>query len=58
MPKYNYITEKELEIFGFTRKGAKLFDMQIALGLKTCKTVEDVLELLQDVRQHERDIKD
>ena len=31
-----------------------LFDLQIVLGLQSCKTKNDVLNLLKDVRQHER----
>ena len=57
MSKYNYMSEKELKTFGYTTEGAKWFDMQIALGLRSCETFEDVLELLLDVRQHERDIR-
>jgi hypothetical protein len=32
----------------------KWFDAQIALGLKSCKTIGEVCELLEDVRKHER----
>lgn len=46
---YNYLTKKEAEM------EPKLVDAQIALGLKTCKTGKDVLNLLEDVRLHERD---
>jgi len=46
--KWNYLTEKEAEM------QSDLVDLQIVLGLQTCKTKGDVLELLKDVRQHER----
>ena len=46
--KWNYLTEKEIEMT------PDLVDLQIILGLQTCQKKEDVLELLKDVRQHER----
>ena len=51
--KWNYLTEKEAELddFNLLMDGT---DLQIVLGLQTCKTKEDVLELLRDVRKHER----
>lgn len=44
----NYLSEAELK---FSRKEVNL---QIALGLKTCKSVKDVCGLLDDIREHER----
>ena len=55
--RYNYMTWREVDLFGFNENGRKWFDMAIAIGLGTCETIGDVLELLQDVRQHERDIQ-
>lgn len=46
--KWHYVTDKEA-LFNPAN-----FDLQIALGLRTCKTIQDVLNLLKDVRQHER----
>ena len=46
--KWNYLSEQEAKM------EPKLVDLQIVLGLEYCKTKKDVLELLQDVRQHER----
>ncbi|MBE3095274.1 MAG: hypothetical protein IMZ52_09610 [Actinobacteria bacterium] len=46
--KWNYLTEKEADM------EPDMVDLQIVLGLQTCKTKKDVLELLQDVRRHER----
>lgn len=48
MTKWNYLTDKEAEM------SRDLVDFQIAIGLQTCETKGDVMELLQDVRQHER----
>lgn len=47
--KLNYLTDKELK--SLSRDDANL---QIALGLRSCKTLADVTELLQDVRVHEK----
>jgi len=46
--KWNYLSEQEAKM------EPDLVDLQIVLGLQSCKTKKDVLELLQDVRQHER----
>jgi|GEM_PF-5615335 len=46
---YNYLTKEEAEM------EPRLVNAQIVLGLKTCKTGKDVLNLLEDVRLHERD---
>ena len=46
--KWNYLTDTE------SKMKPDLVDLQIVLGLQTCKTKEDVLKLLKDVRQHER----
>jgi len=45
---WNYVTEKE------SRMSPCLFDQQIALGVSHCKTYGDIIQLLQDVRKHER----
>lgn len=45
---YNYLTEDEAKM------DRDLVNAQILLGLKTCKTGGDVIELLNDVREHER----
>ena len=45
---WNYLSEQEAKM------EPDLVDLQIVLGLEHCKTKKDVLELLQDVRQHER----
>lgn len=47
--QYNYLTEEEA---GMSRE---LVNAQILLALKGCETGKDVTELLEDVRQHERD---
>ena len=46
----NYLTEEEMK---FNRKS---INRQIALGLKTCETIEDACKLLDDIREHERRI--
>ena len=46
--KWFYLTEKEAEM------DSTLVDLQIVLGLQTCKTKQDTLNLLKDVRQHEK----
>ena len=46
--KWFYITPNGIV---FTPDG---FDLQIVLGLQTCKTKKDVMDLLKDVRHHER----
>lgn len=46
--KWFYLTEKEAKM------DSDSVDLQIVLGLQTCKTKQDVLNLLKDVRQHER----
>ena len=46
--KWNYLTEKEAQM------DPGLVDLQIAIALQSCVTKKDVMELLQDVRQHER----
>ncbi len=51
MSSYNYMTEEEAKTFT-----PEMFDIQIVLGLKTCQTVDDVLQLLKDVRKHEREV--
>jgi len=48
MMKWNYVTEDEAKF------EPDWFDLQIVLGLQTCKTKGDVLRLLKDVRRHER----
>jgi len=47
--KWNYATDKEANILSSDE-----FDLQIVLGLQSCKTKKDVMDLLKDVRQHER----
>ena len=44
----NYLTEEELKM------NRKLVNLQIALGLQTCKTKGEVSRLLDDIREHER----
>lgn len=46
--KLNYATEEELEY------PSSIFDLQITNGLETCKTKNDVIGLLADVRAHEK----
>lgn len=50
MSKYNYLTDDEAKM------PSELVDHQILLGLKTCKTGKDVIDLLQDVRTHEKQL--
>ena len=47
--KLHYLTEEE-----FKKLSKDEVNMQIALGLRSCKTLGDVIELLQDVREHEK----
>lgn len=47
--KFNYLTEEEAK--KFSREEANL---QIAIGIQTCKTREEVCNLLEDIRLHER----
>lgn len=47
--KLNYLTGQE-----FTDLTRLEIDTQIALGLRSCEKISDVLELLSDVREHER----
>jgi len=47
--KWNYATDKEAQSLKPNE-----FDLQIVLGLQSCKTKKDVMTLLKDVRQHER----
>ena len=44
----SYATEEEFKM------DRKSFNLQIVLGLKTCKTKGDVIELFNEVREHER----
>ena len=46
--KWNYLSDEEAKM------KPELVDLQIVLGLQSCKTKKDVMDLLQDVRQHER----
>ncbi len=46
--KLQYLTEKELEM------PKEMVDLQIVLGLQSCKTKSDVVQLLSDAREHER----
>lgn len=46
--KLTYLTESELEM------PKEMVNLQIVLGLQSCKTKNDVSELLEDLRQHER----
>ena len=45
----NYLIDAEM-----AWDNPKDVDRQIAIGLRTCKTVEQVMKLLADVREHER----
>ena len=47
--KLNYLTDEE-----FKTLSREEIDLQIALGLRSCKTLKDVTELLEDLRQHEK----
>lgn len=47
---YSYLTDKEAEM------SRQAVNMQIILGLQTCKTKGDVEGLLNDIRKHERSI--
>jgi len=46
--KWNYLSEQEVKM------EPALVDLQIVLGLQSCRTKKDVLNLLKDVRQYER----
>jgi len=46
--KYNYLTSDEANM---SNEGINL---QISLGLQSCKTKKDVCDLLEDIRTHER----
>lgn len=46
--KWNYLSEQEASM------EPNLVDLQIVLGLQSCRTKNDVMNLLKDVRQHER----
>jgi hypothetical protein len=46
--KYNYLTMEE------SAMPSDSVDLQVVLGLQECKTKEDALKLLQDIRKHER----
>lgn len=48
-PKLNYLTGDEFE--NLSREDV---NMQIALGLRSCKTLKDVTKLLDDIRAHEK----
>lgn len=45
---YSYLTNKEAEMLD-----SEVY-LQIALGLKSCKKLRDVCDLLHDIRLHER----
>lgn len=46
--KWYYLSEIEIKM------EPDLVDLQIAIGLQSCETKQDVMNLLKDVRQHER----
>ncbi len=46
----NYLTEAELEL------SREEVNLQIVLGLESCTTKEDVCQLLDDIRAHERHV--
>jgi len=46
--KWNYLSVNEIDM------EPDLVDLQIAIALQTCETKKDVMDLLKDVRQHER----
>lgn len=48
--KLNYLTEKEMEL------PKDMVNLQFVLGLQSCKTKNDVCDLLEDLRQHERHV--
>lgn len=48
--KTNYLTPKEM---GMSREDV---DLQICLGIQSCKSKGEVLELLSDVRKHEQSL--
>ena len=45
----NYLTKEEM-----AWDDPDHVDIQIAIGLRTCKTIAQVKHLLKDVREHER----
>ncbi len=45
---WKYLTENDVKM------SSDCVDLQIVFGLQSCKTKKDVLDLLHDVRQHER----
>ena len=47
-PVRHYLTEQEMNM------SEKEVNLQIALGLKSCNTLDDVCKLLNDVRLNER----
>ena len=46
--KYNYLTSDEANMSN------EEINLQISLGLQSCKTKKDVCDLLEDIRTHER----
>ena len=44
----HYLTEEEFKM------PQKMVDLQVVLGLQSCKSKSDVVELLSDIREHER----
>ena len=46
--KYNYLTSDEANMSN------ERINLQISLGLQSCKTKKDVCDLLEDIRTHER----
>lgn len=46
--EYNYLTEEE------SKMPDEMVDLQVVLGLQSCKTKKDVRELLQDIRTREK----
>lgn len=46
--KWYYLTGKEVNM------SSDDIDLQCVLGLQSCKTKADVLEIFHDIRQHER----
>lgn len=46
--KPKYLTDEEMEM------STQDVNQQIALGVRSCKTIADVCSLLDDIRQHER----
>jgi len=46
--KLTYLTQEEMKM------EKEMVNLQVVLGLQSCKTRADVCELLEDLRQHER----